>query len=290
MTRSPLQVQRVVDLLDAYGPDPVQVAIGVASFLVVYLVGRLVVLPAVVRLVAARNPDNRTLVEAADRFARLGVLVAATFFALAAVGYGRPLGGSALVVAAATLALGVAGQEVIGNLVSGLFLVLDPEFNVDDWIVWEDGEGSVEAIRFRVTRVRTPDNEVITVPNTTLATTAVRRPYSRDRFRLVVRIHVGSDADLAVAADAILAALENVDAVLADPPPGVDVEEIGPDAIRLRASAWVRDPDHSDVVEGRSACVRGIQERLLAEGVAFSPASAHELSGRVRVDRPDRPG
>jgi small-conductance mechanosensitive channel len=41
---------------------------------------------------------------------------------------------SALIFAAATLAVGVAGQEVIGALIGGLFLVANPNFNVGDWI------------------------------------------------------------------------------------------------------------------------------------------------------------
>jgi hypothetical protein len=58
--------------------------------------------------------------------------------AVGAGGYGHLLGGSAVVVAALTLALCVA----------------DPDFNVDDWIRWFGGEGVVEAISCRVTRVR----------------------------------------------------------------------------------------------------------------------------------------
>ncbi len=44
---------------------------------------------------------------------------------------------------------------VAGALISGLFLVADPDFNVGDWISWPGGEGVVEAVDFRVTRVRT---------------------------------------------------------------------------------------------------------------------------------------
>jgi hypothetical protein len=70
---------------------------------------------------------------------------------------------SALIFAAATLAVGVAGQEVIGALIGGLFLVANPNFNVGDWIAWGDREGVVEAIGFRTTRVRTENNETLTI-------------------------------------------------------------------------------------------------------------------------------
>jgi small-conductance mechanosensitive channel len=150
---------------------------GFGTFLAVLLVG-LVPVRGLRRVLDARNPGNATLVEAVEGYTQLLVLVVAVAGALVAAGYGHVLSGPVLVVAAVTLAVGVAGQEVIGNLVSGLFLVADPDSNVGDWIAWEDQEGVVETSRFRVTRVRTPNNEVVTVPNTALATSVVRRPDS----------------------------------------------------------------------------------------------------------------
>jgi small-conductance mechanosensitive channel len=44
--------------------------------------------------------------------------------------------------------------------------VLDSEFNVGDYIQWENNEGTVEPISLRVTRVETVDGELVTIPNT----------------------------------------------------------------------------------------------------------------------------
>jgi small-conductance mechanosensitive channel len=134
---------------------------GVGAFLLVYLIGRLVVVRGIVRLVAARNSRTPTLVEAVERYTHLAVVLLAIAAGLSAAGFGHLLTGSAIVVAAVALAVGVAGLPVIGNVVSGLFPVVDPDFNVGDWIVWEDGEGIVETIRLRVTHVRTPSPSVV---------------------------------------------------------------------------------------------------------------------------------
>lgn len=278
------------DLPEGVGEFPEAVLYPLGSFLAIVLVGRYVVVPALVRIVRARNRQSPTLVQAVDRYARLLVLVVATLVAVGVAGYGYLLSGSAIVVAAATLAIGVAGQEVIGNLVSGLFLVSDPDFNVGDWISWEDDEGVVETIRFRVTRVRTPNNEVVTVPNTTLATTAVRRPYSRNRYRLVVRVAIATDEDVRAATTAIEEELSDVEEVLDDPPPQIAVEELGADGIWLAAAFWIHQPTRGAVVDVRSACVRRVQERFLADDVDFSPPSGQDLSGTVRVEQTDGAG
>ncbi|MFP4626664.1 MAG: mechanosensitive ion channel domain-containing protein [Natronomonas sp.] len=45
-----------------------------------------------------------------------------------------------------------------------MFLVADPDVNVGDLIEWPGGEGTIEVVDFRVTRVRTRDNETISIP------------------------------------------------------------------------------------------------------------------------------
>lgn len=260
-------------------------AVAFVAFASLALLGRLVLVPAVVRVVARRNPDNPTVVEGVQRFTVLLLGLVALGVAIVAAGFGHVLSGSALVIAAATLALGVAGQAVIGNLVSGLFLVADPEFNVRDWIRWADGEGVVETIHFRVTRVRTADEEVITVPNTTLATTAISRPYSRDRYRIAVRLGIAHDEDPSTAEAILLDAVGAVDGALGEPAPRVVVDDLGEDALWLRVLFWVGDPTRIDVVEARSAYVRGLHERLEDADVVYSQPSDHVVTGAIDVDR-----
>ncbi|MEF8856689.1 MAG: mechanosensitive ion channel family protein [Haloplanus sp.] len=128
----------------------------VVGFLTVTLVGWVVVEPLVARFVRRRNSNNPTIQEAVSRYVRLTILVVAFFVAAGTAGYGRFIGDSALVIAAGTLAVGVAGQTVIGPIVSGLVLVVDPEFNVGDYIQWANGTGTVQSITLRVTRILTP--------------------------------------------------------------------------------------------------------------------------------------
>ena len=257
---------------------------GVVAFAAVLLLGRLLVQPAVMRVIRRRNERNPTLVDAVGRYTQLAVLLVALVVGLAFSGYGDILSGSALVIAAATLALGVAGQEVIGDLVSGLFLVVDPDFNVGDYIEWEGGAGVVETIRFRVTRVRTADNRVIVVPNTALATSAVTHPYSRDRVRVDVELGISYDDDVEAAAAALRQEVAEVDGTLETPRPQVLVHELAGDAVVLQVLFWMEKPTRKGVLRTRSTYVRRAKERLEAEGITVSPPSEHELSGALRVD------
>lgn len=274
----------VPTLVEQYREWFVKAAAFVAVLAGTYLVGRLLVVPSVVRAVRARNRKNPTLVSAVQLYLRVGFVVLGVPLAVAAAGFGGVVAGSAIVVAAATLALGVAGQDVIGNLVSGVFLVADPDFNVDDYIEWGDHAGTVERIGLRVTRVRTPANEVATVPNTDLATSSVSRPFSRDRYRVSERVTVGYDEDVDALADLLVDAALADDRVLADPAPTVDVTALGDTAVELAARFWVADPADVDVADVRSEFDARAKDRLLDEGVVVAPATPQDLSGRIAVE------
>jgi len=254
------------------------------GFLVVSLVGLYLLRPAILRVVGRRNPDNPTIQEAISRYVTVFVFLVAVFVGAAVAGYGRFLGDSALVIAAATLALGVAGQAVIGSLVSGMALVFDPEFNVGNYIQWEGGEGTVESITLRVTRVRTPDDELVSVPNTLLTEGEVTRPYGHRRFRVVEHVGIAYDDDVDEALSHLEAAAHELDVVRADPEPSAYIDEFGGDAIVLRAHYWIDDPRRRDVFAVRSAYARAVKTRLDAAGISISPASKRDLEGRIAVE------
>ncbi len=213
--------------------------VGVA---VVYLLGRVVVVPFVIRVVRARNRNNPTIESAVETYLQVVLIGFATLTGVIAAGYGSVLTQSAVVIAAITFVFGIAGQQVFGSLISGIFLVADPDFNVGDWIAWPGGEGTVEAVDFRVTRVRTPDNETITVPNTDLTSNALTRPYGRDTYRITERVYVAYYEDLERALMELRQVATDRESVLDEPEPNVRVLDLGENAITIQADLWIDDP------------------------------------------------
>ncbi|MFB6194754.1 MAG: mechanosensitive ion channel family protein [Haloplanus sp.] len=268
-----------------YWPLLVQAAWFLIGFVVTVAVGWFAVEPFVMRFIRRRNRNNPTIQEAVSRYFRLFVLVIAFFAAAGTAGYGRLIGDSALVIAAGTLAIGVAGQTVIGSLVSGLVLVVDPEFNVGNYIEWEGGEGTVQSITLRVTRVLTPNGELITVPNTVLTGQAITRPYGRKRHRIIERVGLAYEADVSEALEHLTSVTDAVDGIEAEPTPKAYVDEFGGDAVIVRVHYWIEDPRPKDVFAIRSTYARAVKSRLDEAGITISPASKRELQGRIEVER-----
>ncbi len=267
-----------------YWPLFVRVGWFSAGLLTVVLLSRILVQPALERMIRRRNRNNPTLQAAIVLYFRVLVVFVAFLVAIAVAGYGRILGESALIISAVALAIGIAAQEVIGSLVSGVALVLDPEFNVGDYIEWPGGEGVVQSIALRVTRVETPDGELVTIPNTVLTSNELVRPYGRGNHRVIQKIGLAYDDDVDEAVTHLEDVATSMEMILAEPAPTAYVDELGDDAVIVRIHYWIEDPNRRDIFAARSAYASAIKRRFETVGITISPPSERDLQGRISVD------
>lgn len=254
------------------------------TFLAVVAVGWFVFEPAVSRIVRERNRNNPTVRDVVTRYLRLLVVIVGLLVGTAAAGFGYVIGDSIIVIAAGTLAVGVAGQTVLGSLVSGLVLVADPEFNVGDYVEWPDGSGTIQSITLRVTRIVTPRGELVTVPNTTLTDQPITRPYGRLRHRLETEVGIAYESDLGEALEELYGAAADLDGVAAEPSPRVYVIDLAGDWVTCRVHYWIDDPDRHDAMSVQSAYSRAAKRRLEAAGIGLNPATKRDLEGEVAVE------
>ena len=271
------------DLVSAYNQVLSELFWFFVGFGIVYLVSQFVLIPFTIRIVRSRNRNNPTIETATETYLRVILIGFATLTGIIAAGYGRLLSGSAIVIAAITFAFGIAGQQVFGSLISGMFLVADPDFNVGDWIEWPGGSGTIEAVDFRVTRIRTPDNETISVPNTELTSNSIIRPYGRDRYRITEQLYVAYEDDTERTLLELQQIATNYDAVLDDPAPNARVVDLGENAITVEAELWVDDPASREIPIVRSDFRRLVKRRFDEEDITLAPPSAQLLSGDVTV-------
>jgi small-conductance mechanosensitive channel len=277
--------QSVTDLIPKYIGLIQQIGELLVVAAVVYIPGRFILEPGVAWLFARREMDP-TIERALQKVLHVGVIVGTVAVAAAAAGFSGLLGGSALIVAALTLAVGFAAQDVISNFVAGVFIVQDRNFTIDDWIEWDQKAGFIDDIGFRVTRVRTFDNETITVPNTELATTSVTNRMSNDRLRISYGFGIGYTDDIDDTTRILLDVADEHDEILTDPEPSVRVADLGETAVLLQARFWIGHPDREEFSETRSEYIRRVKARCEAAGIDLSTTTQHDLSGELTVDKP----
>ncbi len=91
------------------------------------------------------------------------------------------------------LAFALAAQDTIKNLFGSMMIFLDKPFQIGDWIVTNDVDGTVEEVGFRSTKVRTFRNSLITIPNSKLADQSVDNMGAREYRRLSTTIAITYD-------------------------------------------------------------------------------------------------
>jgi small-conductance mechanosensitive channel len=253
----------------------------VATFAIVVLLGRLLLFPLVNRLMEARSMDAHAR-KPLKKLVSIGVLFVAVAVAFGMAGFGNFLTALATVAAAATLAIGFAMQDIIKNFVSGVFIYTDKPFKIGDWIEWNGFSGVVEDISLRVTRVRTFDNELLTVPNSDLTNNVVKNPVAKDQLRLKFLFGISYDDDIERATDIILEEAEAHPDILDDPAPSVRLTELADSSVGLQSRIWIANPSRADFVKIRGEYVTSVKQRFDEEGVTI-PFPNRTIEGELDV-------
>ncbi|MFC4449552.1 mechanosensitive ion channel family protein [Halorussus aquaticus] len=240
----------------------------VVSFVAIYVVGRLTLIPLVGRFLDRRNLDSHAK-KPLVKLTKFAVVFVAISVAFGFAQYGNFLTSLATIAAAATLAIGFAMQDVIKNFVAGVFIYTDKPFKIGDWVEWDGGSysGIVEDIGLRVTRVRTFDNELLTVPNSALTDGVIKNPVEGDRLRLKFLFGIGYDDDIDRATEVIVEEAEAHPDILDDPAPSVRLTELGDSSVGLQSRIWIANPSRSDYVRTRGEYVTAVKERFDEEGI-----------------------
>ena len=143
----------------------------------------------------------------------------------------------------ASLAVALAAQETIANMIAGFTIILDRPFRLGDRLELSDGRiGDVHEIGLRTTRILSFDHTLYIIPNAELAKSSVTNhsyPDGRIKVRQTLSVAYGNDPG---AVKRIL--VESCRAhrqVLADPPPEALVTQLGDAALQLGFHFWIAD-------------------------------------------------
>ncbi|MDS0282873.1 mechanosensitive ion channel family protein [Haloarcula onubensis] len=281
-----MQVPAIRSILSGFLPAGVADTIAstivfVAAFAVVYVAGRAALMPLVDRSLASRNLDEHAR-KPLKKIASILLLFVAVAVAFGMAGFPNFLQSLATIGAAATLAIGFALQDVLKNFVAGVFIFTDKPFRIGDWIEWDGHSGVVEDISLRVTRVRTFDNELLTVPNSNLTDDVIKNPVAKDQLRLKYLFGIGYDDDIDEATDIIVEEAEAHADILEDPAPSVRLTELGDSSVGLQSRIWIDNPSRSDFVKTRAEYVKAVKERFDEAGIDI-PYPNRTISGGLEM-------
>jgi small-conductance mechanosensitive channel len=151
---------------------------------------------------------------------------------------GLNLGDIIATLGLSSVAIGFAFQDIFKNFLAGILILIHQPFNIDDQIIVEDYEGTVEGIDIRTTKIRTYQGELVLIPNSTIFTSAVqvRTAYNSRRTDLMVGLDYNTSLTKAVSL--IENTITKVEGVLDNPYPEIDVVNFGGSSIDLIVRYW----------------------------------------------------
>ena len=195
---------------------------------------------------------------------------------------------SALLVTSTVLSavLGLALQDILGNLIAGIALQLDRPFAIGDWIEVGANQGEVIRMNWRTMTLRNIDNQSITVANTNMARqdiTNYSRP-TRDQ-RMHVRVGLPYGTPPGVIKRVLLPALQSAEGVQRLPLPDVLVQEYGDSAVYYDLRYWISD--YGRWPEIQDAVLSQVWYALRREGISV-PFPVRDINLREITEEAER--
>lgn len=179
------------------------------------------------------------------------------------------------------LTFALAAQDTAANLFSGLIILIDRPFAVDDWIQTPAIEGVVEDITFRSSRIRTFSNSLVIVPNSTLTSQPITN-WSRMEKRKVscsIGVEYGAAASqLESCVNHITQMLEENENVV----PGsavVNFEAFGDSSLEIAIAYFTKTTAFSEYQKVKEQVNFAIMAIVEKEGLSFAyPTQTIHLS------------
>jgi len=140
------------------------------------------------------------------------------------------------------LALSLAAQDTLADVINGFIILLDRPYRVGDRIEINELNtwGDVIEIGTRTTRIKTRDNRVVIVPNSKIGKSQiVNYSYPDPHYRLQVEYLVSDGTDLEEMRQIMINTVKGIDGILEDKPVNALVQEIGDGAVRFRVRWWI---------------------------------------------------
>ncbi len=142
-------------------------------------------------------------------------------------------------IASAGVAIGLALQGSLSNLAGGIVILVMHPYKVGDYVQCDGYEGTVTDIKLFYTYLKTGDNKVVVMPNGKVSNEHIVNVNQNETRRQDLVFSISYNDDFEKAKQIILDCIKEMDYVLEDPAPFVNITEHASSSINILARFWV---------------------------------------------------
>ena len=225
----------------------IEYSLKVVAALAIFIIGRMIakiIARGVLKALTLRNIDNT----AASFIHNLSYGALFVFVIIAALSQlGIQTASFITIIGAAGLAVGLALQGSLSNFASGVLMIIFRPFKIGDYIEAGGEAGTVEDIQIFATRLKTPDNKVIIIPNSAIMDGSIMNYSTKPTRRVDLKIGVSYEAHLPDVKALLIKTVKAHDKVLQDEDIKVAVVELADSSVNFVVRSWAKTPDYWDV-------------------------------------------
>lgn len=186
--------------------------------------------------------SDKTIMKTLGYIVKVGLKIVVV---ICLIGYlGIDTSGLTALVASLGVCVGLAVNGALSNLAGGVLIILTRPFKIDDYIEALGYSGTVVDIHITNTKLLTPDNKVVYLPNGTLANGEIVNYSEKDIRRVDFSFSIGYGDDFEKAKDIIKNICNEHELILKDPAPFVRVKEHGASSINITTRVWTKNADY----------------------------------------------
>ncbi|HAR63001.1 MAG: hypothetical protein DKM50_03765 [Candidatus Margulisiibacteriota bacterium] len=151
----------------------------------------------------------------------------------------------------ASLAIGLAAQETLANMISGFVILIDRPFRVGDRIQYDnDLIGDVMEIGLRSTRILKLDNTMAIIPNSSLGKNKVINfSYPDTKIKIYIAIDIAYGSDIKKVKEVITMLAANNSSVLPEPLPQIYFRKFAENCLKLILECWINNYNNIWIIE-----------------------------------------
>lgn len=179
------------------------------------------------------------------------------------------------VLGASALAIGLALQGTLTNVASGIMLAIIRPYHIGDFVEINGRDGTVIDLDLFFTRLRSPDEQVILVPNGQVTANPIVNHTQKGRRRCVITIGIGYEDDIDQALQVMKDIMAGDPRAIDEPPPWFRLKDLGDYSVNIQGRAWVPAEQHGRY---KSEMTKLIKEAFDREGIDMPYPHAVEMS------------
>ena len=218
----------------------IKIVVAFAIFIIGKLIARLVS-RGVGKVMTHKSVDKAVIAFVESLVFGIGV---ALVFIIAISHLGFNTSSLVAIIGAAGLAVGLALQGSLSNFASGVLLITFRPFKAGDFVEVGGVAGIVEEILIFSTKLKTPDNKTVIIPNGAITSGTITNYSTKPTRRIDLVIGVSYDANLAQTKTVLADIVAKESRILKEPAVTIGVSELADSSVNLVVRPWVNSADY----------------------------------------------